>query len=347
MKPLEFHYLVDPSKKWSVNVGSLRESSRNEGDFEKLNIIGEGTYGVVYRVKDKKTGEITALKSVKMHHKHAGFPVSSIREIRILQQAKHPNIVGLREVVMGDSIDSIFLNMDYCEHDLATLIQHLPAPFSEPQIKNVALQIVQGLHFLHSHYIIHRDMKLSNILMNSYGSIKIADFGLARPFTYPYKPMTPIVVTLWYRPPELLFGSDVHTPMIDMWGVGCIVAELYKNKPLFMGDTEISQILLIVETLGTPNDDIWEGFTSLPGAKSLNLPHQPYNTIREKFQGASSDEGIGFLQGLLVYDPLKRLTSKKCLDHKYFTTDPLPIDPDLMPTFPEFRNLKSKVIKKR
>uniref|UniRef100_A0A6G3MLS4 Cyclin-dependent kinase 11B (Trinotate prediction) n=1 Tax=Henneguya salminicola TaxID=69463 RepID=A0A6G3MLS4_HENSL len=108
-------------------------------------------------------------------------------------------------------------------------------------------------------------------------------------YSYPYKPMTPIVVTLWYRPPELLFGSNVHTPTIDMWGFGCIVAELYKNRllsdffinrPLFMGDSEINQILLIVESLGTPNDDIWPGFSLLPGAKTLNVPSQPYNTIK-------------------------------------------------------------------
>ncbi|KAF1741691.1 hypothetical protein MXB_5660, partial [Myxobolus squamalis] len=220
MSFIEIPYLNDPQKTWKVDMDLLKAKTRLETDFEKLNIIGEGTYGVVYRVKDKKNDEIVALKKVKILKNIEGFPLSSVREIRILEQAKHPNIVELKEVLMGDAIDVVYLNMEYCQHDLATLIQNLPAPFSEAQIKNVVFQILQGLYFLHSHYIVHRDMKLSNILMNSAGTIKIADFGLARAYTYPYKPMTPIVVTLWYRPPELLFGSNVHTPMIDMWGVG-------------------------------------------------------------------------------------------------------------------------------
>ena len=165
----------------------------------------------------------------------------------------------------------------------------------------------------------------------------LADFGLARTFGYPYKAMTPIVVTLWYRAPELLLGSKVQTTAVDMWAVGCIFGELLDNKPLMTGRSEINQFQLIVDLLGTPSDQIWPGFTSLPGAKSINFKRQPYNNLKHKFSWLSP-AGLTLINHLLMYDPCKRASAADCLQNSYFVEKPLPVQPDMMPTFPEHRN---------
>lgn len=164
-----------------------------------------------------------------------------------------------------------------------------------------------------------------------------ADFGLARTFGYPYEPMTPIVVTLWYRAPELLLGSKVQTTAVDMWAVGCIFGELLGNKPLMTGKSEINQFQLIVDLLGTPSDQLWPGFSSLPGTKSMNFKQQPYNNLKHKFSWLSP-AGLTLVNHMLMYDPCKRASAVECLQNSYFVEKPLPVEPDMMPTFPEHRN---------
>lgn len=202
------------------------------------------------RAKDTITNEIVALKKVRMDDERDGLPVSGLREIHILMGCKHENIVRIKEVVVGRSLESIFLSMEYCEQDLASLFDNMPQPFSESQVKCISLQILRGLKYLHSNFIIHRDIKASNLLMTDKGCVKIADFGLARYFGHPSKPMTPHVVTLWYRAPELLLETDIQTTAIDMWAVGCILGELLGHKPLLPGKTEIAQLELIIDLLG-------------------------------------------------------------------------------------------------
>ncbi|XP_023588284.1 cyclin-dependent kinase 10 isoform X1 [Trichechus manatus latirostris] len=152
---------------------------------------------------------------------------------------------------------SIFLVMGYCEQDLASLLENMPTPFSEAQVKCITLQVLRGLQYLHRNFVIHRDLKVSNLLMTDKGCVKTADFGLARAYGVPVKPMTPKVVTLWYRAPELLLGTPTQTTSIDMWAVGCVLAELLAHKPLLPGSSEIHQIDLIVQLLGTPSENIW------------------------------------------------------------------------------------------
>lgn len=243
-------------------------------EFEKLNRIGEGTYGVVCkltflahfqsentkfisfifidRARDTvNNGKIVALKRVRMDQEKDGLPVSGLREINILKMCNHENIVKLNEVVVGKSLDSIFISMEYCEQDLASLLDNMAKPFSESQTKCLMLQLLGGLKYLHSRFIIHRDLKVSNLLLTDKGRIKIADFGLARLFSKTETTMTPCVVTLWYRAPELLLGSKTHSTAIDMWAAGCILGELLTHKPLLPGKSEIQQIELIIELLGT------------------------------------------------------------------------------------------------
>jgi len=306
-------------------------------EFEKLNRIGEGTYGVVYRARDTVSNEIVALKKVRMEREKDGIPLSGLREISLLLNLEHKNIVQLKEVVVGKHLDSIFLVMEYCEQDLASLLDNMSSPFKEAQIKCLMLQLLHGVQYLHQRLIVHRDLKVSNLLLTGKGILKIADFGLARTFGYPYKPMTPIVVTLWYRAPELLLGSKVQTTAVDMWAVGCIFGELLGNKPLMTGKSEINQFQLIVDLLGTPSDQIWPGFSSLSGAKSMNFKRQPYNNLKHKFSWLSP-AGLTLINHMLMYDPCKRASAAECLQNSYFVEKPFPVEPDMMPTFPEHRN---------
>lgn len=263
-------------------------------EFEKLNRIGEGTYGIVCesispsahlkmpkmpkmllarapnnlgtifripiesvrhrslsdRARDTRNGEIVALKRVRMDHEKDGLPISGLREIQVLKACDHKNIVRLNEVLVGKSLDSIFISMEYCEQDLGSLLDNMTKAFSESQTKCIMLQLLHGLHYLHSHFIVHRDLKVSNLLLTDHGCIKVADFGLARLFSRTERKMSPNVVTLWYRAPELLLGCTVYTTAIDMWSAGCILGELLLHKPLLPGRTEVQQIEMIVDLLG-------------------------------------------------------------------------------------------------
>ena len=275
---------------------------------------------------------------MRMEREKDGIPVSGLREISILLSCSHENIVLLKEIVVGKSLESIFLVMEYCEQDLASLIDNMQTPFSESQVKCIFTQLLHGLKYLHANFIVHRDLKVSNLLMTDKGCLKIADFGLARLFGFPLRPMTPKVVTLWYRAPELLLNSPQQTTSIDMWSAGCILGELLAHQPLLPGKSEINQIELIIDLLGTPNDHIWPGFSSLPMIQEFTLKSQPYNNLKHKFPEISA-AGIRLLNVLFMYDPSKRASAEVCLQSSYFKEPPYPADPKLMPTFPHHRNM--------
>ncbi|KAK9498935.1 hypothetical protein O3M35_003472 [Rhynocoris fuscipes] len=314
---------------------------RSVAEFEKLNRIGEGTYGIVYRARDTKNDNIVALKKVRMEHERDGLPLSGLREISVLLSCKHENIVELKEVVVGRSLESIFLVMEYCEQDLASLLDNMQAPFTEAQVKCIMIQVLKGLRYLHNNFIVHRDLKVSNLLMTDKGCVKIADFGLARWFGLPVQPMTPRVVTLWYRSPELLLQAKTQTTSVDMWAAGCILGELLGHRPLLPGRSELSQLELIVDLLGTPSDSIWPEYSSLPALQNFTLKHQPYNNLKQRFPWLSA-AGLRLLNFLFMYDPKKRATADECLQSSYFKEPPLPCDPKMMPTFPQHRNMKNK-----
>lgn len=183
-------------------------------------------------------------------------------------------------------------------------------------------QLFSGLRHLHKNYIVHRDLKVSNLLLTDKGQLKIADFGLARRYGFPSEPMSPYVVTLWYRAPELLFQSTNQSTAIDTWAAGCIFGELLLQKPLLPGRTEMQQIDLIIELIGTPTDKIWVGFSKTPIAQSYNVKKQPFNNISHVFAGVSN-AGIRLLNMLLIYDPHKRATAEDCLQSSYFKESPL------------------------
>ncbi|KAK7319065.1 hypothetical protein RJT34_03777 [Clitoria ternatea] len=319
---------------------NMLQGCRSVDEFERLNKIDEGTYGVVYRARDKKTGEIVALKKVKMEKEKEGFPLTSLREINILLSFHHPSIVDVKEVVVGSSLDSIFMVMEYMEHDLKGLMEAMKQPFSQSEVKCLMIQLLEGVKYLHDNWVLHRDLKTSNLLLNNRGELKICDFGLARQYGSPLKPYTHLVVTLWYRAPELLLGSKQYSTAIDMWSLGCIMAELLSKEPLFNGKTEFDQLDKIFRILGTPNETIWPGFSKLPGVKVNFVKHQ-YNLLRKKFPATSftgspvlSDSGFDLLNKLLTYDPEKRITAEAALNHEWFREVPLPKSKEFMPTFP-------------
>ncbi|MED6209773.1 hypothetical protein PIB30_058003 [Stylosanthes scabra] len=319
---------------------NMLQGCRSVDEFERLNKIDEGTYGVVYRARDKKTGEIVALKKVKMEKEREGFPLTSLREINILLSFHHPSIVDVKEVVVGSSLDSIFMVMEYMEHDLKGLMEAMKQPFSQSEVKCLMIQLLEGVKYLHDNWVLHRDLKTSNLLLNNRGELKICDFGLARQYGSPLKPYTHLVVTLWYRAPELLLGSKQYSTAIDMWSLGCIMAELLSKEPLFNGKTEFDQLDKIFKILGTPNETIWPGFSKLPGVKVNFVKHQ-YNLLRKKFPATSftgspvlSDAGFDLLNKLLTYDPEKRITAEAALNHEWFREVPLPKSKEFMPTFP-------------
>ncbi|KAJ1380459.1 Serine/threonine-protein kinase, active site [Sesbania bispinosa] len=307
---------------------SLRLSTEDT-DFDFIDDVEE--------TKDKKTGEIVALKKVKMNIERDGFPMSSLREINILLSFNHPFIVDVKEVVV-DNYDGTFMVMEYMEHDLKGLMELKKQPFSMGEVKYMMLQLLEGVKYLHDNWILHRDLKTSNILLNNKGELKICDFGLSRQYGSPLKPYTPIVVTLWYRAPELLLGAKKYSTAIDMWSVGCIMAELVAKEPLFRGKTEIEQLHKIFQTLGTPDEKIWPGLSKLPGSKT-NFVKQPYNMLSKKFPAASftgspvlSELGFDLMKKLLTYDPEKRITAEDALLHGWFREAPLPKS-DFKPVF--------------
>ncbi len=214
--------------------------------FNLLNHIEEGSYGFVSRAKEEATGEIVAVKKLKLDPaRDGGFPVTALREIQCLNAAKHRHVVDLREIVIGERSNAgdVYLVMEFLEHDLKTLQEDMDEPFMPSEVKTLLLQLGSAVEFLHDHWILHRDLKTSNILMNNRGEIKIADFGMAR---YcgdpPPKNLTQLVVTLWYRSPELLLGATTYDSSIDMWSIGCIFGELLTKMPLLQGKNEVDQL---------------------------------------------------------------------------------------------------------
>uniref|UniRef100_A0A8C5CS85 Cyclin-dependent kinase 12 n=1 Tax=Gadus morhua TaxID=8049 RepID=A0A8C5CS85_GADMO len=222
--------------------------------FDIIGIIGEGTYGQVYKAKDKDTGELVALKKVRLDNEKEGFPITAIREIKILRQLNHRSVVNMKEIVTDkqDALDfkkdkgAFYLVFEYMDHDLMGLLESGLVQFSQEHVRSFMRQLMEGLDYCHKKNFLHRDIKCSNILLNNSGQIKLADFGLARLYnSEESRPYTNKVITLWYRPPELLLGEERYGPAIDVWSCGCILGELFTKKPIFQANQELLQLELI------------------------------------------------------------------------------------------------------
>ena len=272
--------------------------------------LGEGTYGVVYKARDRQTDEIVALKRIRLEVEDEGIPSTALREISLLRELNHENIVNLKDCVQEDG--KLFLVFEFLDMDLKKFMDSRNGPLAPGLVKSFLFQCLRGLAFCHARGVMHRDLKPQNLLVCQ-GRLKIADFGLARAFCPPIRPLTHEVVTLWYRPPEILLGAQAYAPPMDLWAIGTILSEMVTKKPLFPGDSEIDQIYKIFRQLGTPNEDVWPGCTHLP---DWNGAFPVWH--KTPFTANLDAAGLDLLTTLLMYDPKDRITAKDSLNHAYF-----------------------------
>ncbi|KAF7805171.1 putative serine/threonine-protein kinase [Senna tora] len=314
---------------------------RKADTFEKIDKIGQGTYSNVYKAKDMLTGKIVALKKVRFDNLEPESVKFMAREILILRRLDHPNVVKLEGLVTSRMSCSLYLVFNYMEHDLAGLAASPGIKFSEPQVKCYMQQLLSGLEHCHNRRVLHRDIKGSNLLIDNEGILKIADFGLASFFDPNRKhPMTNRVVTLWYRPPELLLGATEYGVGVDLWSAGCILGELLAGKPIMPGRTEVEQLHKIYKLCGSPSDEYWKK-SKLPNA-TLFKPREPYKRcIRETFKDFPPSALI-LIDTLLATDPTERKTASDALKSEFFTTEPYACDPSSLPKYPPSKEMDAK-----
>ncbi|KAG6527690.1 hypothetical protein ZIOFF_009816 [Zingiber officinale] len=285
---------------------------RRANSFEKLNKIGQGTYSTVYRAHDLLTGKIVALKKVRFVNMDPESVRFMAKEIQILRRLDHPNVMKLEGIVTSRMSGNLYLVFEYMEHDLTGLAARPDLNFTEPQAKCYMKQLFEGLAHCHSRGVLHRDIKGSNLLIDSNGILKIADFGLATFFNSdPKQQLTSRVVTLWYRPPELLLGATTYGVAVDLWSSGCILAELLAGKPIMPGRTEVEQLHKIFKLCGSPSDEYWNK-SKLQHATVFKPRRQYKRCIAENFKDFSSS-ALALMEILLAIEPSKRGTASSAL----------------------------------
>ncbi|THH15255.1 hypothetical protein EW146_g5193 [Bondarzewia mesenterica] len=314
-------------------------------DYDATTKLGEGTFGEVHKAVHRVTGNSVALKRILMHNEKEGMPVTALREIKILKALRHPNIVELLDMFVvrskgKESPLSVYMVFPYMDHDLAGLLENERVKLQPSQIKLYMKQLLEGTEYMHLNHILHRDMKAANLLISNTGSLRIADFGLARSFDPTAATInesasdrrskdrryTNCVVTRWYRPPELLLGARHYGGEIDIWGVGCVLGEMFLRHPILPGSSDLDQLEKIWQMCGTPHQLSWPNFDALPGCEGVKH-HNQYpkrlNTVFEQFGPETCD----LIDKLLTCNPRNRITASQALEHDYFWTDPLPADP--------------------
>ncbi|KAK9016720.1 hypothetical protein V6N11_079214 [Hibiscus sabdariffa] len=315
---------------------------RRADSFEKLDKIGQGTYSNVYRARDLDQKKVVALKKVRFDNLEPESVRFMAREIHILRRLDHQNVIKLEGLVTSRMSCSLYLVFEYMEHDLAGLASHPGLKFSESQVKCYVQQLLCGLDHCHSRGVLHRDIKGSNLLIDNNGILKIADFGLASFFDpHQSQPLTSRVVTLWYRPPELLLGATNYGAAVDLWSTGCILAELYAGKPILPGRTEVEQLHKIFKLCGSPSEEYWRE-SKLPHA-TIFKPQQPYRRcVAETFKEFPAP-ALALMETLLSIDPTDRGSAASALRSEFFTTEPLPCDPSSLPKYPPSKELDAKI----
>lgn len=315
---------------------------RRADSFEKLDKIGQGTYSNVYKARDLDSQKIVALKKVRFDNLEPESVRFMAREILVLRRLDHPNIIKLEGLVTSRMSCSLYLVFEYMEHDLAGLAACPGIQFTEPQVKCYLHQLISGLEHCHKRGVLHRDIKGSNLLLDNSGLLKIADFGLAT-FFRPDKnqPLTSRVVTLWYRPPELLLGATEYGVGVDLWSTGCILAELLAGKPIMPGRTEVEQLHKIFKLCGSPSEEYWKK-SNLPHA-TIFKPQQPYKRcVAETFKNFPPP-ALALLDKLLAIEPSNRGTALDALNSEFFTTKPYACDPTSLPQYPPSKEMDAKL----
>ncbi|KAI0145405.1 cyclin-dependent protein kinase [Xylariaceae sp. FL1272] len=284
--------------------------------FQQLEKLGEGTYATVFKGRNRQTGELVALKEIQLDSEE-GTPSTAIREISLLKELKHENIVGLHDVVHTEN--KLMLVFEYMDGDLKKYMDtHGDRGALDPiTINRFMYQLIKGIEYCHSERVLHRDLKPQNLLISSQNNtLKLGDFGLARAFGIPVNTFSNEVVTLWYRAPDVLLGSRTYSTSIDIWSAGCIMAEMYTGRPLFPGTTNEDQIIRIFRIMGTPTERTWPNISQLPEYKP-SMQHYATQDLRVILPQIDP-LGIDLLSRMLVLRPEHRISAKEALNHAWF-----------------------------
>nr|XP_012151499.1 PREDICTED: serine/threonine-protein kinase MAK isoform X5 [Megachile rotundata] len=278
-----------------------------------LNQLGDGTFGSVVLGERIDTGEKVAIKRMKRKY-YSWEEAMNLREVKSLKKLSHANVVKLKEVIREN--DVLYFVFEYMKENLYQLMKDRDKLFPESVIRNIVYQVLQGLAFMHKHGFFHRDMKPENLLCMGPELVKIADFGLAREIRS-RPPYTDYVSTRWYRAPEVLLHSTTYNSPIDIWAVGCIMAELYTFRPLFPGKSEIDEIFKICSVIGTPEKDDWPEGYQLAAAMNFKFPNFTRTSLSVLIPNASQ-EAVILMEDMLRWNPIKRPTAQQSLRYPYF-----------------------------
>lgn len=331
-----------------------RAEPRSVKVYKETSIIGEGTFGQVYKAKDQDKGTFVALKRVRLENERDGFPITAVREIKILRQLNHKNIVNLIEIVTDKTNalefrrdkGSFYLVFEYMDHDLMGLLLSGEVIFTENNIAHIMNQLLEGLHYCHSNNFLHRDIKCSNILVNNDGQVKLADFGLARLYNSNDKerPYTNKVITLWYRPPELLLGEERYGKPVDIWSCGCILGELFTKEPMFRGGTELAQLEKIFAVCGSPTMTSWPDARELRDYPSYKPKKMYTRRLRTEYAKLPS-KALDLLDNMLLLDPKKRISAEEALQHDWFKS--VKFEPANLPRDCDWHEMSAKKERQR
>jgi len=324
--PDNFVETISPTLEGPLTRACRRQSLSEIGfgrkdTYTKLDKIGEGTYATVFKGKSRLTDNIVALKEIRLEHEE-GAPCTAIREVSLLKELRHANIVTLHDIVHTEK--SLTLVFEYLEKDLKQYMDDCGAILSMNNVKLFLFQLLRGLSYCHSRRILHRDLKPQNLLINERGELKLADFGLARAKSVPTKTYSNEVVTLWYRPPEVLLGLTEYSSHIDMWGVGCIFYEMATGRPLFPGSTVEDELQLIFKVLGSPTEETWPGISQSDELASYKFPTYSPEPLISHAPRLDAN-AISLITSFLLFEYRRRISAVSSVKHPYFHS----LGPDL------------------
>lgn len=314
-----------------------RLNDETKHKYVKGKKLGEGTYANVYLGHlEADPSSLVAIKKIKVNTEFRdGLSMDAIREVKFLQELSHPNIIALHAVFSSKN-QNLNLVLEFLPlGDLEELIKDSEGiRYGTAEVKAWMGMLGRGVWFCHENYVLHRDIKPSNLLIGADGEMKLADFGLARSFADLYRPMTHQVITRWYRPPELLYGAKFYSGAVDVWSMGIVFAELILRAAFLAGDTDLQQLELICNNIGTPTEQNWPGVSKLQGylnfERSATVPVQGKNVFLARF-GTAGPVGVDLLMSMLTLDPRKRCTAQRLLEHKWWTSDPRPTAKEDLP----------------